>query len=436
MGSVGLALLVAGCSVVGAPSGEAPGPPEVAPPSTRPAARRPGPLPTTPVRTFREVRGLWVVRSTMTSAEEIRTMVERADRAGFNTLLVQIRGRGDAFYRSRWEPRAETVTGSADFDPLALAIEEGHARGMAVHAWVNTHLVWGTGDLPRSPEHLVRAHPDWLAVPRDLGRELYDVEPSEPRFVNALHRYAREHTATVEGIYSSPSHPAVKERVYSVWMDLVERYDVDGIHFDYVRFPSADFDYSRSALERFRAWVEPRLSPDRRRALEAGFRADPYAYVEALPGPWGEFRRAQIDGLVERIYHGVKARRPEVLVSAAVFADRTDAYRSRFQDWPRWLAHGILDVAVPMAYTPDDDRFRELIASGREAAAVRERLWAGIGVYLTTYDGTVSKIDIARRQGAGGVILFSYDWAVSEGEMAGGVSFLERVGREAFGDGR
>ncbi|HSG50363.1 MAG TPA: family 10 glycosylhydrolase, partial [Longimicrobiales bacterium] len=280
------------------------------------------------------------MRTTMNRAESIRAMVDRAAAAGVNTLLLQVRGRGDAYYRSRWEPRAESVVGTPGFDPLALAIEEAHARGMAVHAWVNTHLVHGLGEPPASPDHLVNAHPDWVAVPRALGRELVGVPPDDPRYRNTLLAWARDNRERVEGLYSSPSHPAVQERVYSVWMDLVERYDLDGLHFDYVRYPSSEFDYSAGALERFREWVAPRLSAERAGELDRARATDPYAYPEGLPDAWAEFRRDQVTGLVERVYHGVKARRPELLVSAAVFPDASDAYRSRYQDWEGWLTDG------------------------------------------------------------------------------------------------
>jgi uncharacterized lipoprotein YddW (UPF0748 family) len=234
-------------------------------------------------------------------------------------------------------------------------------------------------------------------------------------------------------MYSSPSDPGVQERVYDVWMDLAERYELDGIHFDYVRFPSADFDYSRGALDRFRAWVAPRLSPDRLRTLDEAYLHDPFAFTDALPGPWGEFRREQVTELVERIYRGVKARRPDVVVSAAVFPNAQDAYASRFQDWRGWLADGILDVVVPMAYTDRNDTFAGQVREAAVSAGRQDRIWAGIGAYLNTYEGTLDKIDVARREGAGGVVLFSYDWAASEGPAAGGVPFLERVGRERFG---
>jgi len=380
----------------------------------------------------REVRALWVVRTTLTDRDSISAMVERAARAGFNTLIVQVRGRGDSYYRSRWEPPPESVSAQGPgFDPLSQVIREAHARGIMVHAWVNTHFVGGLSGIPADERHLVRSRPDLLAVPRPLARELFGTDPFNPRFAEALLAYALSNQDQVEGIYTSPSHPEVKEHVYSLWMDLLERYDLDGIHFDYIRYPNPEFDYSTGALERFRAWVSPRLSPTRIDELDEAYSRDPLAYVDALPGPWDEFRRAQIDELVERIYHGVKKRKPGVLVSAAVFANADDAYRSRFQDWRGWIRKGILDVAVPMAYTSDNDAFTQQIAGAVEAAGP-ERVWAGIGVYQNTYEGTLDKIRIARQLGARGISLFSYDWAVREGEYQGDRSLLDRVGDRMF----
>jgi uncharacterized lipoprotein YddW (UPF0748 family) len=304
---------------------------------------------------------------------------------------------------------------------------------MAVHAWVNTHLVWGSATLPESPRHLVNEHPDWLAVPQYLARELIDVDPRDPRFLSSLRRYAAERPETVEGIYTSPSHPEVRERIFSVWMDLLDRYDLDGIHFDYIRFPSPDFDYSRGGLERFQAWVSPQLSEARRQELQDVAHGDPLAFATALPREWDEFRRTQITSLVREIYHAVKARRPQLVVSAAVIADAQTAYGHRFQDWQSWLAEGILDVAVPMAYTPDNGTFQSFVRTARDAAGSRRRVWAGIGAYMNTVDGTLDKIDLARAEDAGGVVLFSYDWAASEGSRVSGGPLLDRVGSERFG---
>jgi uncharacterized lipoprotein YddW (UPF0748 family) len=441
-------LVVAACSPIGGPQQppprerpvEAPAPvlraEPVGPPETAVTVDPAPPLavvPLRPTRSFAEVRGLWVVRWTMSSERQVRDMVEHAAAAGFNTLIVQVRGRGDAYYLSSLEPRAESLQGPPDFDPLALTIREAHLRGMAVHAWVNTHLVWGPAPPPRSPFHLVNANPEWLAVPRPLARDLYGADPRRSDYFEALRRYAAERPQTVEGIYSSPSHPEVRARLLAVWMDLLARYDLDGLHFDYIRYPSAEFDYSRGALERFRSWVAHRIGAERLADLDRAAARDPLAFTTALPAEWDEFRRDQITSLVAEIYREVKTRRPDMVVSAAVVAEPETAYGTRFQDWQGWLREGIIDIAVPMAYTPDNGRFQSLVRSARRAAGDRGRVWAGIGAYLDTPAGTISKIDLARTEDAGGVVLFSYDWAVGEGRGSPADPFLRRVGRERFG---
>jgi uncharacterized lipoprotein YddW (UPF0748 family) len=195
-----------------------------------------GPLPTPD-----EVRALWVVRYTLDHPDSVRAMVRRADEAGFNTLIVQIRGRGDAFYDARWEPKAESLY-KERYDPLKLVLKEAHKRGIAVHVWLNTHLVANAEELPTRPGHVIFTRPDILAVPQPIARDLYDMDPSDARFVDALAQYARDNADHVEGLYTSPAVPEVKEHLYSIWMDILEKYDVDGMHFDYVRYPAPDYD--------------------------------------------------------------------------------------------------------------------------------------------------------------------------------------------------
>ncbi len=273
---------------------------------------------------------------------------------------LEVPGRGPAGSTSV----ADALRQRPEFDPLALTLEEAHRRGLEVHAWVNVHLIVNAPRLPADRAHLVHARPDLLAVPRELAGDLHGMSPEESGYLERLRRHAEENRSRVEGLYSSPSSPEVKERVYAVIMDLVDRYDVDGIHLDYVRYPSGEYDYSRCALARFRSWVGERLSPDRRAQLDESLMTDPLAYAEALPGPWSEFRRAQITDLVERIYTGVKRRRPQVVVSAAVFPDLNTSFTQRYQDWGAWIRDGIIDVVAPMAYTADDERYQDLDGPG------------------------------------------------------------------------
>jgi uncharacterized lipoprotein YddW (UPF0748 family) len=225
----------------------------------------------------------------------------------------------------------------------------------------------------------------------------------------------------------------VREHIYKIWMDILKDYKVDGIHFDYVRFASPDFDYSRTSLDRFRRWLEPKLSASERRQLKQTLKQNPLSAAETYPEKFGDFQREQVTMLVEKIYGGVKKRRPNVMVSAAVFANSENAYQRRFQDWRRWLSMGILDVACPMAYSPDTAIFQKQIEVAVSSARGSGRqIWAGIGAYRIAVESTIEKINAARALGAHGVVLFSYDSTTRPGDLNPEGAYLERVSREAF----
>ena len=380
------------------------------------------------------MRALWVVRTTLTSPEKIRTMVQSAKDNGFNTIIVQVRGRGDAYYRSRREPRAvELRDQPMEFDPLALTLSEAKQRGLKVHAWVNTSLLANLDALPTDPKHVYQKHPEWLAVPRPVAAELYKMSPRDPSYRARIVEWSKANRAELEGIYTGPANPEVREHIYKIWMDILKDYEVDGIHFDYVRLASPDFDFSRTSLDKFRKWLEPKLSAAERRQVKISLKDNPLAAAEAYADKFANFQREQITMLVARIYRGVKQRKPEVTVSAAVFANDENAYTRRFQDWRRWLALGILDVACPMAYSTDTAIFQKQIEIATTTAhSAGRNVWAGIGAYRIPVESTVEKINVARALGADGIILFSYDFTARPSELNPTGDYLERVRRAVF----
>src|SRR5476649_743901 len=151
-----------------------------------------------------EVRALWVVRTTLTSPSAIATMVTAARSGGFNTLLVQVRGRGDAYFQQGIEPRPVSLAAQPAFDPLATTIAKAHEAGLRVHAWINVNLIASATDLPAAREHVVYRHPEWLMVPRALADDLTSVDPHSLGYIGRLARYARSQSAEIEGLYLSP----------------------------------------------------------------------------------------------------------------------------------------------------------------------------------------------------------------------------------------
>lgn len=356
-------------------------------------------------------------------------MVAAAQAGGFNTLLVQVRGRGDAYYTGTLEPRAAELAGKPSFDPLATVLEDAHAAGMKVHAWVAVNLVSSSVTLPASRDHVIYRAPEWLMVPRELAAEMKKINLRSPAYVGRLARWTRANSTQVEGLYTSPLHPAAQDHTAAVIGEIAAKYDIDGIHLDYVRFPNQDFDYSPSAMEQFKASIVPDLTEKQKRDAAAREAIDPAAYPNLYPERWSDFRRERLTSLVIKIRTAVKAARPSALVSAAVAPDAQIAYDERLQDWRGWVDHSLLDVLCPMAYTTETSVFQKQIAAARAYAGTRP-VWAGIGAYQIPPAQVLAHIAAANKLGAAGIILFSYDSLIAPPNGAGSVSEL---GRAAFG---
>jgi uncharacterized lipoprotein YddW (UPF0748 family) len=377
-----------------------------------------------------ETRALWVQRTSLSSPASINAMVRTAHDNGFNTLLVQVRGRGDAYFNHGLEPRAADLQRQPPtFDPLATVLASAHAAGLSVHAWVNLNLVSSAVDVPSAPTHVVRRHPEWLMVPRDLAQELWKIKEQHPAYVTKLARWTRAQPGELEGLYVSPIVPAALDHINAVVRDLVTRYPIDGVHFDYARYPSDRFDYSRRAVREFRTAIRPTLSAATRRTIDAREAKDPLAYPEGLADHWKAFRIARMTQSMTRLRATIKAVRPTATITVAVKPDLEEARTHRFQDWGAWLQAGLVDGICPMAYTQEPARFAEQIAAARGAAGTH-RLWAGIGAYRLPVAQTIENIATARRLGADGIVLFSYDSLIDPRQSA--PDYFALVDRGAF----
>src|SRR5919198_636311 len=316
-----------------------------------------------------EVRALWVLRTSLTTPSAIAALVRTARERGFNSLLVQVRGRGDAYYESALEPRAaDLVRQPATFDPLATVIREAHDAGLRVHAWLNLNLVSSAAELPASRDHLVYRHPEWLMVPREIAQDLAKLEATSPAYIGKLARWTRAQSETIEGLYASPLQPDAAKYAETVVADVTKRYTVDGIHFDYARYPNDQFDYSRYAIAEFRAVMRPQLAAPLRAALDRQQDIDLFAYPDRFPAEWKTFRRARMSALMMRLRTTVKAARPGAMITVASAPDARDAFDQRLQDWRTWIETGVVDAICPMAYTPEPSRFEEQVAAARDIA--------------------------------------------------------------------
>jgi len=361
-----------------------------------------------------EFRGVWVSRFDWTgfhvtpTTATIQAIVDNVKTANFNAILFQVRGTADAYYAPGLEPWAARMTGELTktlgvdpgWDPLAYLIELAHAQGIQVHAYVNVFPAWlcdrigpvnGTSPL----------HPFWKWTNESPppNRTFYWREwsnnPLAP--MNLLPRSDAGGTCDGETylsgyLWASPAVTIVQSHVVSVVADLADRFDIDGVHLDLVRYSSSNYSSDPTTLQAYTQALA--LSPT-------------LTFAQWQSG----FQRAQISNLVSQVYSAVTTVKPNAWLSAAVWPNYTSGYNSYFQDSKGWLASGIIDANMPMLYSSDivDDlaawtaRMQGFVADSYGHYVV-----PGIHADYANFDDITARIDAARATGAPGVAIFSY----------------------------
>ncbi|MFG0305512.1 MAG: glycoside hydrolase family 10 protein [Phycisphaerales bacterium JB040] len=314
----------------------------------------------------RAFRGMWVTRWDYITRDDVREIMDNCERLGVTDVIWQVRGQADAYYPSELEPWGEhlfrdpsapgedpkptpaQLRDGPGFDPLALAVSEAHARGMRLHAWVNVMPLWRGTTPPLAPDHPWRARPD-LRLKDRSGTD----QPLNDHYV-----------------IMNPALDDTHDHIVAVMDDIASRYNIDGLHLDYIRFVSELHE-------------EAKLYPGDP-ATVALFEAQTGEIFTQTEDGLRQYRRwvrDRITTLVRRIHDEVIMRRPGRMLSAAVWR-RPDLAQGYLQDAERWLRQGLLDLAIPMIYTDNDAQYAGDLDAWRAAAgSQRDLVVPGVGSY-------------------------------------------------------
>jgi uncharacterized lipoprotein YddW (UPF0748 family) len=338
---------------------------------------------------MREMRAVWVATvanidwpstnglSTAEQKAELFAILDRAADLKLNTVILQVRPSCDALYASPYEPWSEYLTGTMGkapkpfYDPLAFAVEEAHKRGLELHAWFNPYRARHSGAKSAPPStHISRAHPELV---RHYGQSLW----------------------------LDPGEKAVQDYSLKVLMDVVQRYDIDGIHLDDYFYPYKEKDASGRELD------FPDDSSWQR--YGAGWKLNRE-----------DWRRENVNSFIRRVYESIKAAKPWVKFGVSPFGiwrpgnpqqiEGYDAYAKLYADSRQWLAKGWLDYCAPQLYwaiKPPEQSFPVLLKWWTEQNAKGRVLVAGLD--CTKVNGRwpaeeiLNQIRLTRRQpGASG----------------------------------
>jgi len=341
-----------------------------------------------------EFRGFWAdaFHQGYKSTSEIDTMIGWALAGNYNAIVPEVLAFQDqtgsghgAYWNSSIVPKATDISGG--IDPLAYLVQQAHAAGLEVHCWLvafRVSAVW-----PPSGNALVAAHPEWLMVPQaSIGT-----------------------VAKVGSYYTfDAGSPGVQDYLMSIVRELCENYEIDGVHWDYIRYTQtdagypADTNYAGSSLRRFQNIT---------------------GYV-GVPGPnepsWNDFRRRTITEFVRRAMFEVPTcvnpRQPLRHTAALVtwYPANTDFHETNpykvFCDWEFWQDMGYLDATVPMSYFDENSyptTYREWVDNSvMWANNYNRHTFIGPGIYMNTFADSRTQLLYARNAGADGICTYSY----------------------------
>ncbi|NOY78433.1 MAG: family 10 glycosylhydrolase [Calditrichaeota bacterium] len=308
------------------------------------------------------IRALWVTRWDYHSRHDISKIVENARWAGFTDLFFQVRGNATTFYPSRFEPRAGELSDTLDgWDPLLNATAQAHLAGLRIHAWLNIFPGWRGLHPPQNPRQLWNAHPDW--------------------FLRLTHQKAL--SLNSHYVWLNPVLPEVQNHLKNVVLEVARVYNVDGIHFDYFRYPGPGDFPSDSSFSNLR-----RLFPFR----------------NSTEADWDAFRRNQISHFLKMCRDSLQKENPALILSGAILGDILLGRRVFFQDSPRWVAEHWLDWVVPMTYTSDTLQFRHWL--GNFSDFPRQAVLPGLMV--KSVSDAEKELSLTRDFGFSGFSFFSY----------------------------
>jgi uncharacterized lipoprotein YddW (UPF0748 family) len=320
-----------------------------------------------PPQPLREIRAVWVASvanidwpstNAVTAAQqksELSAILDRAVRLKLNTIILQVRPACDALYASSLEPWSEYLTGTMGkapepyYDPLSFAVAEAHKRGLELHAWFN----------PFRARHLIARSPPIA---------FNHVSKTHPELVRQYGRY----------LWLDPGEKGAQDYSLAVIMDVVRRYDIDGVHFDDYFYPYAEHDASGKDL----------TFPD-----EGSWRR--YGVVGKLSRE--DWRRDNINCFVRRVYASIKGAKPWVQFGISPFGiwrpgypsqiQGLDAFASLYADSRKWLQNGWVDYLAPQLYweiSRSATSFPVLLHWWSEQNAHGRLLLAGIDATKTT----------------------------------------------------
>ena len=347
-------------------------------------------------------RGVWVSvfsgKKILYSQQGVHNLIAQCDKAKINEIYLQIFQSGNAYYDSKIcdKTKYDQMVAGAGLDTLDLLLREAGQHNIKVFAWVN---ILGLGKNEKAD--ILNKYGSSI-----LTRDQYQRLSKIPTSTELDKYYLRE-----DMIFLEPGDPKVESYMLTIINEIINRYPLfSGIHLDYMRYPSPvpfapgsrfnkfglTYGYGPANVERFRDKTGINV-------LDILNNEDEYL-------AWDNWKRQQVTDLVRKISSLVKVKSASLVVSCAVIPVTERAYSNAFQDWSAWLEEGIIDSAVLMSYTKDNQFIKEVVKSSLGHCG-KGKIYVGIGVFLMkdNPDLFFNQFRLITELAPDGIVLYSID---------------------------
>jgi uncharacterized lipoprotein YddW (UPF0748 family) len=341
------------------------------------------------------IRSIWLDRETIVSAGSkagLSEVFERFKAAGINTVFVETVNAGYPIYPSTVAPEQNPLV--KGWDPLQASVELGKDYGIKVHAWV---WIFAAGN---------QAHNPLVGKPSNYPGPVLSAHPDWAGFDNHGNLVIPGQTKT----FLDPANPEVRQYLFDLLSEIASGYDVDGIQFDYIRYPFQDlsanrlFGYGNAARRQFHQLTGN--DPINLSAQNGGDQRQAYLWDQ-----WTAFRIQQITSFVGEASRRLRRQKPNLTLSVAVFADDTYKRQQTLQqDWEDWADQGLVDWIVLMSYANNTQRFAELIRPWIVESSYRSTLVIP-GIRLLNLPAAIAseQLQLLRDLSTSGYALFAAD---------------------------
>jgi uncharacterized lipoprotein YddW (UPF0748 family) len=280
----------------------------------------------------------------LASRKGIDDLVSFAARTGIRIIFMQVYRANQSWFPSTMADASPYEAGfkALGEDPLALLVRKAHAKGIEVHAWVNLMSLSKNGAAPLLKKY----------GPGILTRNIKDKKTLEDYKIDNQY-------------FLEPGDLRVREDLASMVTELLKSHpDLDGIQFDYIRYPDKDpvYGYTPMNMARFR-------------------KATGEAEIEEGSLSWNNWKRAQVSELLERLVRRARAVRPGIQVSTTGCVSFSRAFNEAFQDWPSWINTGLVDFVTVMNYPETLKEFEKLSAEALGKAVDPKKVYMAVGAY-------------------------------------------------------